>query len=34
MLSCFVILSVIRANILEGVHKQYIMYQLFKCAPQ
>jgi mitogen-activated protein kinase 15 len=26
--------AVIRANILEGVHKQYIMYQLFKCARQ
>ena len=25
--------AVIRANILEAVHKQYIMYQLFKCAP-
>jgi len=24
--------AVIRANIMEGVHKQYIMYQLFKCA--
>lgn len=22
--------AVIRANILEGIHKQYIMYQLFK----
>jgi serine/threonine protein kinase len=23
--------SVIRANILEDIHKQYTMYQLFKC---
>ena len=26
----FLFVTVIRANILEEIHKQYIMYQLFK----
>ena len=26
----FLLVTVIRANILEEIHKQYIMYQLFK----
>jgi mitogen-activated protein kinase 15 len=29
--ACFHICAVIRANILEDIHKQYTMYQLFKC---